>query len=293
MPVRRHVTARIIDGRALGAIIEKGLTDEAKAMEKRGRAPHLAVVIVGDDAASHVYVRNKQRACERIGIKSTRHDLPSTSDPSDLIDLVYNLNKDEGVDGILVQSPLPDGFDEISITEMIDPEKDVDGFHPVNLGRIVTGKVDGLLPCTPSAVIHMLESTGERLAGKKALVVGRSRIVGMPAALLLAQKGVDATVTISHSQSQDLQGLCLDSDIIVAAVGRPGMIKSDWVKEDAIVIDVGINRVEVDGTSKLVGDVEKEALERASWMTPVPGGVGPMTIAMLMRNTIKAASDRV
>ena len=235
------MTAQVIDGKAMSTIIEKGLTDEAKAMEKRGRAPHLVVVIVGDDAASHVYVRNKQRACERIGIKSTRYDLPSTSNPSDLIDLVDNLNKDVGVDGILVQSPLPAGFDEISITEMIDPKKDVDGFHPVNLGRIVTGKVDGLLPCTPSAVIHMLESTGERLAGKKALVVGRSRIVGMPTALLLAQKGVDATVTISHSRSSDLQGLCLDSDIIVAAVGRPGMIKSDWVKSGAIVIDVGIN----------------------------------------------------
>lgn len=287
------MTTQVIDGKAMGAIIEKGLTDEVKAMEKRGRAPHLVVVIVGDDAASHVYVRNKQRACERIGIKSTRYDLPSTSNPSDLIDLVDNLNKDVGVDGILVQSPLPAGFDEISIAEMIDPKKDVDGFHPVNLGRIVTGKVDGLLPCTPSAVINMLESTGERLAGKKALVVGRSRIVGMPTALLLAQKGVDATVTISHSRSSDLQGLCLDSDIIVAAVGRPGMIKSDWVKSGAIVIDVGINRIETEGGSKLVGDVEKGASDRASWMTPVPGGVGPMTIAMLMRNTIRAAGDEV
>lgn len=287
------MTAQVIDGKAMGAIIEKGLTDEVKAMEKRGRAPHLVVVIVGDDAASHVYVRNKQRACERIGIKSTRYDLPSTSNPSDLIDLVDNLNKDVGVDGILVQSPLPAGFDEISIAEMIDPKKDVDGFHPVNLGRIVTGKVDGLLPCTPSAVINMLESTGERLAGKKALVVGRSRIVGMPTALLLAQKGVDATVTISHSRSSDLQGLCLDSDILVAAVGRPGMIKSDWVKSGAIVIDVGINRIETEGGSKLVGDVEKGASDRASWMTPVPGGVGPMTIAMLMRNTIRAAGDEV
>ena len=287
------MTAQVIDGKAMSTIIEKGLTDEAKAMEKRGRAPHLVVVIVGDDAASHVYVKNKQRACERIGIKSTRYDLPSTSTPSDLIDLVDNLNKDVGVDGILVQSPLPAGFDEISITEMIDPKKDVDGFHPVTLGRIVTGKVDGLLPCTPSAVIHMLESTGERLAGKKALVVGRSRIVGMPTALLLAQKGVDATVTISHSRSSDLQGLCLDSDIIVAAVGRPGMIKSDWVKSGAIVIDVGINRIETEGGSKPVGDVEEGASDRASWMTPVPVGVGPMTIAMLMRNTIRAAGDEV
>ncbi|NDB65888.1 MAG: bifunctional 5,10-methylenetetrahydrofolate dehydrogenase/5,10-methenyltetrahydrofolate cyclohydrolase, partial [Euryarchaeota archaeon] len=213
-------------------------------------------------------------------------------DPEGLMELIERLNEDEEVDGILVQSPLPPGFDEVMVTEAIDPGKDVDGFHPVNLGRIVTGKLDGLLPCTPSAVIRMLESTGEPLSGKRALVVGRSRIVGMPAALLLAQRGVDATVTISHSKSQDLRRLCLESDIIVAAVGRPGMIEADWVAPGAIVIDVGINRISVDGAGKLVGDVEEGAFERASWMTPVPGGVGPMTIAMLMSNTIKAASMR-
>ena len=287
------MTAQLIDGKALGATIERSLKADAEEIGGRRGAPHLVVIIVGDDAASHVYVRNKQRACERIGIKSTRYDLPRSCDPEGLMELIERLNEDEEVDGILVQSPLPPGFDEVMVTEAIDPRKDVDGFHPVNLGRIVTGKLDGLLPCTPSAVIRMLESTGEVLSGKRALVVGRSRIVGMPAALLLAQRGVDATVTISHSKSQDLRRLCLESDIIVAAVGRPGMIEADWVAPGAIVIDVGINRIIVDGAGKLVGDVEEGAFERASWMTPVPGGVGPMTIAMLMSNTIRAASMRL
>ena len=184
------MTAQLIDGKALGATIERSLKADAEEIGGRRGAPHLVVIIVGDDAASHVYVRNKQRACERIGIKSTRYDLPRSCDPEDLMELIERLNEDEEVDGILVQSPLPPGFDEVMVTEAIDPRKDVDGFHPVNLGRIVTGKLDGLLPCTPSAVIRMLESTGEALSGKRALVVGRSRIVGMPAALLLAQRGL-------------------------------------------------------------------------------------------------------
>ena len=293
MLTRSLVVARIIDGKRLGAEIEEELKSRVSRMVSSSRAPHLVVVIVGDDPASHVYVRNKERACKRIGIRSTRYDLPGDSAQDDLVSLIQKLNDDQDVDGILVQSPLPSSFDEIGITEMIRPDKDVDGFHPINLGRIVTGKTDGMLPCTPSGIMRMLESTGESLAGKKALVIGRSRIVGMPAALLLAQRGIDATVTIAHSRSKDLELLCRDSDILIAAVGRPGMVPREWVKDGAIVVDVGINRVESEGGSKLIGDVEEGASEYARWITPVPGGVGPMTISMLMTNTVRAAESRL
>ena len=293
MLTRSLVVARIIDGKRLGAEIEEELKSRVSRMVSSSRAPHLVVVIVGDDPASHVYVRNKERACKRIGIRSTRYDLPGDSAQDDLVSLIQKLNDDQDVDGILVQSPLPSSFDEIGITEMIRPDKDVDGFHPINLGRIVTGKTDGMLPCTPSGIMRMLESTGESLAGKKALVIGRSRIVGMPAALLLAQRGIDATVTIAHSRSKDLELLCRDSDVLIAAVGRPGMVPREWVKDGAIVVDVGINRVESEGGSKLIGDVEEGASEYAKWITPVPGGVGPMTISMLMTNTVRAAESRL
>ena len=293
MLTRSLVVASIIDGKRLGAEIEEELKSRVSRMVSSSRAPHLVVVIVGDDPASHVYVRNKERACKRIGIRSTRYDLPGDSVQDDLVSLIQELNDDQDVDGILVQSPLPSSFDEIGITEMIRPDKDVDGFHPINLGRIVTGKTDGMLPCTPSGIMRMLESTGESLAGKKALVIGRSRIVGMPAALLLAQRGIDATVTIAHSRSKDLELLCRDSDILIAAVGRPGMVPREWVKDGAIVVDVGINRVESEGGSKLIGDVEEGASEYAKWITPVPGGVGPMTISMLMTNTVRAAENRL
>ena len=292
MLVRSIVVASIIDGKHLGAEIEEELKSSVSLMASSSRAPHLVVVIVGEDPASHVYVRNKERACKRIGIRSTRYDLHEDSNQEDLISLIRKLNDDPEVDGILVQSPLPSNFDEIGITEMIRPDKDVDGFHPVNLGRIVTGRTDGMLPCTPSGIMRMLESTGESLGGKKALVIGRSRIVGMPAALLMVQRGIDATVTIAHSRSEDLESLCRDSDILIAAVGKPGMVRKEWVKEGAIVIDVGINRVEGEGGSRLVGDVEEGASKHAKWITPVPGGVGPMTISMLMANTVKAAESR-
>ena len=293
MLTRSLVVASIIDGKRLGAEIEEELKSRVSRMVSSSRAPHLVVVIVGDDPASHVYVRNKERACKRIGIRSTRYDLPGDSVQDDLVSLIQKLNDDRDVDGILVQSPLPSSFDEIGITEMIRPDKDVDGFHPINLGRIVTGKTDGMLPCTPSGIMRMLESTGESLAGKKALVIGRSRIVGMPAALLLAQRGIDATVTIAHSRSKDLELLCRDSDVLIAAVGRPGMVPREWVKDGAIVVDVGINRVKSEGGSKLIGDVDEGASEYAKWITPVPGGVGPMTISMLMTNTVRAAESRL
>lgn len=284
--------AKRLDGKALGLKIEAQLAERVAALKDAGVEPHLAVVLAGNDPASHVYVRNKQRACERCGIKSTRIDLPNDVTQDQLMQVVMDLNADESVHGILVQSPTPTGTDELEITAAINPAKDVDGFHPVNLGRLVMGQTDGLLPCTPAGVMQMLEDAEIDLVGKKAVVIGRSRIVGMPLALLLAQKGIDATVTIAHSRTEDIADICRSADLVVAAVGRPGTVKADWIKPGATVIDVGINRV-VDESrengSRLAGDVEPDAAEVAGHITPVPGGVGPMTISMLMTNTVRAA----
>jgi methylenetetrahydrofolate dehydrogenase (NADP+)/methenyltetrahydrofolate cyclohydrolase len=279
--------ATLIDGKACAATVESGLVGRIAAL---GPAPHLAVVIVGDDPASHVYVGAKERACERLGIRSTRIDLPADTPFDDVVATVEALNADSDVNGILVQSPLPDGMDEIAITGLIDPIKDVDGFHAENLGRLVQGDTTGLLPCTPAGVMRMLEWAGVNLSGKNAVVLGRSRIVGMPQALLLAQKGADATVTIAHSRTEDIASLCRDADVIIAAVGRPEMVRPDWVKSGSTVIDVGVNRVE-DESEKgyhLSGDVHADVVDVAGAMSPVPGGVGPMTIAMLMENTVRA-----
>ena len=284
--------AKRLDGKALGLRIEAQLAERVAALKDAGVEPHLAVVLAGNDPASHVYVRNKQRACERCGIKSTRIDLPHDVSQDQLMQVVMELNADDSVHGILVQSPTPTGTDELEITAAINPAKDVDGFHPVNLGRLVMGQVDGLLPCTPAGVMHMLEDAEIDLVGKKAVVIGRSRIVGMPLALLLAQKGIDATVTIAHSRTEDIADICRSADLVVAAVGRPGTVKADWIKPGATVIDVGINRVADESRengSRLAGDVEPEAAEVAGHITPVPGGVGPMTISMLMTNTVRAA----
>ena len=286
------MSAVILDGKALGLRIEAHLAERVAALKNSGIEPHLAVVLAGDDPASHVYVRNKQRACERCGIKSTRIDLPNDVSQEQLIRVVTNLNSDESVHGILVQSPTPDGTDELAITEKIDPSKDVDGFHPTNLGRLVMGQTDGLLPCTPAGVIQIIEDANINLIGKKAVVIGRSRIVGMPLALLLAQKGVDATVTIAHSRTEDIGEICRTADLVVAAIGRAETIQADWIKPGATVIDVGINRVvdeSRDSGSRLAGDVDPAVSEVAGHMTPVPGGVGPMTISMLMSNTVRAA----
>lgn len=284
--------AKRLDGKALGLKIEAQLAERVAALKEAGVEPHLVVVLAGNDPASHVYVRNKQRACERCGIKSTRIDLPNDVSQDQLMQVVMDLNADESVHGILVQSPTPTGTDELEITAAINPTKDVDGFHPVNLGRLVMGQTDGLLPCTPAGVMQMLEDAEIDLVGKKAVVIGRSRIVGMPLALLLAQKGIDATVTIAHSRTEDIADICRSADLVVAAVGRPGTVKADWIKPGATVIDVGINRV-VDESrengSRLAGDVEPDAAEVAGHITPVPGGVGPMTISMLMTNTVRAA----
>ena len=286
------MSATLLDGKALGSKIEDSLVGRVSKLKSKGVEPHLAVVLAGDDAASHVYVRNKQRACERCGIKSTRVDLSSEVSQEELMQVVSDLNADDSIHGILVQSPTPPSTDELSITEAIDPAKDVDGFHPMNLGRLVMGQSDGLLPCTPAGVMAMIENAGINLQGANAVVIGRSRIVGMPLALMLAQKGVDATVTIAHSRTKDAAEICRQADLVIAAIGKPTTVKADWIKPGATVIDVGINRVPDESResgSRLAGDVDPEAAEVAGHMTPVPGGVGPMTIAMLMTNTVRAA----
>jgi len=286
--LRPYVGAHIVDGKSLSLDIQREVAEGVSALNERGVEVRLAVVIAGDNPASHVYVRNKERACERCGILSTRIDMPSTSNLEEMIGVVEQLNSDPSIHGILVQSPAPDGVDELAIASSILPQKDVDGFHPVNLGRLVQGETQGLLPCTPSGVMYILESSDVRLEGSRAVIIGRSRIVGMPMALMLAQRGSDATVTIAHSRTKEIESVCSEADILVAAVGSAHMIGPQWVKPGAFVIDVGISRVE----GGLAGDVAPEVAEIAGWMTPVPGGVGPMTIAMLMKNTLKAAESQ-
>ena len=282
--------ATIIDGKEIAREIEAELIGRNAELSKNGVVPCLAVVIVGDDPASHVYVGAKERACARLGIRSVRGDVASDAEYEEVATTVRSLNEDPGINGVLVQSPLPSGMDEVSITDLIDPNKDVDGFHAQNLGRLVQGDVSGLLPCTPAGVMRMLESTDLEIQGKRAVVIGRSRIVGMPQSILLAQRGVDATVTIAHSRTIDMADLCRSADLIVAAVGSPNMITPDWIKPGATVIDVGVNRVNDDSEKGyyLSGDVHPDVIEVAGAVSPVPGGVGPMTIAMLMSNTVRA-----
>ncbi|MEC7253391.1 MAG: bifunctional methylenetetrahydrofolate dehydrogenase/methenyltetrahydrofolate cyclohydrolase FolD [Candidatus Thermoplasmatota archaeon] len=283
------MTAARLDGKACAADLEERLKQRIAACSVQ---PHLAVIIVGNDPASHVYVNNKIRSCERLGIRSTHIELAADTDESVVAEHIRSMNEQDDLHGILIQSPLPTHMDEESLTELIDPRKDVDGFHPVNLGRLVQGRTDGMIPCTPSGVMEMLRWAEVDLTGKKAVVLGRSFNVGMPQALLLAARGADATVTIVHSRTRDARSECLQADVIVAAVGRPEMVQPDWVKEGAIVVDVGINRVE-DSTRargwRLAGDVHPDVASHASLLSPVPGGVGPMTVAMLMANTVTAA----
>ncbi len=283
------MTAVRLDGKACAADLEEQLKLRIAACPVQ---PHLAVIIVGDDPASHVYVNNKIRSCERLGIRSTHIELPEDTDESLVAEHIRTMNQQADLHGILIQSPLPKHMDEEALTELINPRKDVDGFHPVNLGRLVQGRTDGMVPCTPSGVMEMLRWAEVDISGKKAVVLGRSFNVGMPQALLLAARGADATVTVVHSRTKDARSECLQADIIVAAVGRPEMVQPDWVKEGAIVIDVGINRVD-DATRergwRLAGDVHPDVAAHASLLSPVPGGVGPMTVAMLMANTVTAA----
>ena len=252
-----------------------------------GVQPTLAAVRVGEDPASAVYVRNKIRACEEVGIRSEHHALPESTNTGDLLELIQSLNARDDVDGILTQLPLPRGIDETAIIEAIDPAKDVDGFHPVNAGRLAMGR-PVFVPCTPAGVIELLDDSGIEIRGTNACVVGRSQIVGRPMAQLLLQR--DATVTICHSRTASLRDEVGRADILVVAIGKAGLVRGDWIKSGAVVVDVGVNRLP---SGKLTGDVEFEtAKERASAITPVPGGVGPMTIAMLMKNTLKAAKLR-
>jgi len=287
------MTAKIIDGTAIaGEVRAKVAQDVAKRVEKGLPVPGLATVLVGENPASEVYVRMKQKACEKAGIKSFGYNLPADITQSELEQLVSELNANPEIHGILVQLPLPKGLDEERVLNSISIEKDVDGFHPINIGRLAQkGRKSLFVPCTPDGVIYLLDQTGVQLQGASAVVLGRSNIVGMPVALLLVER--DATVTICHSRTKNLAEVCRSADVLVAAVGRPEMVKRDWVKPGAVVIDVGVNRVEdasLEKGYKLVGDVAfDEVKEVASAITPVPGGVGPMTIAMLLRNTVRAA----
>lgn len=276
--------AKIIDGKAIAAKIRGEITAEVAKLAGKGIIPGLAVVLVGEDPASKVYVSMKEKACKDVGIFSDEYKLPADTSEKDLLLLIDKLNGDPKIHGILVQLPLPKQIDTEKVLEAISPEKDADGFHPYNVGRLVIGK-PLFQPCTPYGVMVMLKEAGVELAGKEVVVVGRSNIVGKPVAFMCLQQ--NATVTLCHSKTRDLAAKVGMADVVIAAVGRPEMIKGAWIKEGAVVIDVGVNRV---GEKKLVGDVEFDAAaERASAITPVPGGVGPMTITMLLYNTLESA----
>jgi len=276
--------AQIIDGKIIAHKIRGEIAAEVQRLAAGGIQPGLAVVLVGDNPASTVYVSMKEKACRNVGIFSDEHRLPADTREEDLLALIARLNKDERIHGILVQLPLPKHITESRILEAISPRKDVDGFHPYNLGRLIAGK-PVFRPCTPYGIMVLLEESGIDLTGKEVVVVGRSNIVGKPVAFMCLQK--HATVTICHTRTIDLPGKIGMADVLIAAVGRPEMIRGEWIKEGAVVIDVGVNRIE---GNRLVGDVEFEAASRrASHITPVPGGVGPMTITMLLQNTLQSA----
>lgn len=284
------MTALLIDGRKVAGEMRARIGDAVSTMHGRGVSPGLAVVLVGDDPASDVYVRNKGKAAEAAGIRSFEHRLPAATPEADVVALVRRLNADEAVDGVLVQMPLPAHISAARVIEQIAPAKDVDGLTSVNAGRLLLGET-GLVPCTPQGSIILIKSVLTRLEGKTAVVLGRSILVGKPLALLLLAE--NCTVTVAHSKTRDLAALCRSADILCAAVGRPRLVAGDFVKEGAIVIDVGINRIEEGGRARLVGDVDFEAASaRAGAITPAPGGVGPMTIACLLRNTVLAAARR-
>jgi methylenetetrahydrofolate dehydrogenase (NADP+)/methenyltetrahydrofolate cyclohydrolase len=285
------MTARIIDGKAVAADLRARV---GAAVAQLPGKPALAVVIVGDDAASHVYVRSKVRETEGAGMRSLHVELPADTAEAEVVERVRALSDDPDIDGILVQLPLPAHIDAQRVLAALDPDKDVDGLTDESAGRLVLGK-PGLRPCTPAGCVMLVKKTGETLSGKHAVVLGRSILVGRPAAMLFLLE--DCTVTIAHSKTRDLPGLCRSADILIPAIGRPEMVQGDWVKEGALVIDVGINRIAAPekgaGKTRLVGDVAYDAAAvRAGWITPVPGGVGPMTIACLLRNTVLAACAR-
>jgi len=302
------VAARLLDGKAVARTIRAEVAREVEALRPRA-IPRLAVLLVGDDPASRVYVRNKIAACAEVGIRSEEARLPATATKEQVLEIVRRLNADDDVDAILVQLPLPGGLDRVPVILALDPEKDVDGLHPENFGRLAMG-LEAPTPCTPAGVMELLERSGLPIAGRRAVIVGRSEIVGRPLAILLTKR--DATVTICHSKTRDLAAVTREADLLIAAIGRPAFLRGEHIREGATVIDVGINRVDdpariaaifgVDSPRvreardrgyTLVGDVHpREAAERAGWLTPVPGGIGPLTIACLLRNTLRAARLR-
>ncbi len=277
----------IIDGKVIAREVRQEVKDEVERLtQSSGLVPGLAVVLVGNDPSSQIYVRNKEKACQEVGIHSREHLLPESVSEKDLLSLVESLNQDRDIHGILVQLPLPKHINAESVLRAISPAKDVDGFHPFNQGLLLMGN-ESFQPCTPLGILRLLDAIGCDPKGKRAVVVGRSNIVGKPVALMLLAR--HATVTLCHSRTADLSGEVKHADILVAAIGQPQMIRGEWIKPGSVVIDVGINRLP---NGKLAGDVEFEtAKDRAEWITPVPGGVGPMTIAMLLFNTLKAAKD--
>ncbi|GHA00548.1 bifunctional methylenetetrahydrofolate dehydrogenase/methenyltetrahydrofolate cyclohydrolase FolD [Ignatzschineria ureiclastica] len=280
--------SQLIDGKAFAENLRKTIASQVVDIEKEHHIrPGLAVVLVGEDPASQVYVRNKEKFAIECGFKSETFRLPATTSQAELLELIQTLNNDATIHGILVQLPLPKGLNEEEVLYAIDPQKDVDGFHPINIGLLSIGK-PSLIPCTPLGSLLLLQDKlGKDLSGKHAVIVGRSNIVGKPMMQLLLSQ--NCTVTVAHSRTKDVASLCREADIVIAAVGVPELVKGDWIKKGATVIDVGINRIEVDGKTKLVGDVEfATAKENAEFITPVPGGVGPMTIACLLRNTLTA-----
>lgn len=296
IPYDRSPVAQLIDGKRISALVRAEVrTDVDKWTSSGHRAPYLAVVLVGDNPASASYVRGKLKASAAAGIAGETLKYAADLSESALLELIARLNDDRGVDGILVQLPLPDHIHTDRVIQSLSPDKDVDGLHVVNAGRLATGQ-EGFLPCTPAGIMELLRQSEIPTRGKHAVVVGRSNLVGKPLASLLMRKGADATVTVCHSRTRDLAAICRQADILVAAIGRPRFVTADMVKEGAAIVDVGINRIE-DPQSKrgyrLVGDVDYDAvMDKAGWITPVPGGVGPMTIAMLLRNTLTAAQRR-
>lgn len=283
---------KLIDGKAIAQKVYAELREEIAGLKSRALIPGLAVVLVGDDPASRTYVRAKDKMCRDLGLHSVKLELPAATTQAELLARVDELNRDQQVHGILVQSPPPPQIDESAIVRALDPRKDVDGFHPINVAKIALDDETGFVPCTPLGCLRLLRETGVALSGANVVVLGRSMIVGKPMALLLMRKGIDATVTVIHSRTRNIPEICQRADVIIAAIGRPHFVRKEFVREGAIIIDVGINRVD-NATSergyKLVGDVDFDAVsEIAAAITPVPGGVGPMTIAMLMSNTIKA-----
>lgn len=281
--------SRIIDGKAIAARVRERVAQEVAALADRGITPGLAVVLVGDDPASQVYVRAKIKQTAQVGMRSFEHRLPASTSQQELLDLVAALNANEDVDGILVQLPLPDHIESDPVLDAIDPKKDVDGFHPVNVGRLSTG-TGGLIPCTPLGCMMLLDTVIEDYRGLKAVVIGKSNIVGKPVAMLLLER--ECTVTVTHIATRNLPEIVRTADVVVVAAGHPGLVQGEWVRPGAVVIDVGINRLVEDGVSRIVGDVSFEEMDHVHAITPVPGGVGPMTIACLLENTLRAALHR-